>query len=231
MKNFTNFIFITSAVIGIALLLSFEISSDKSKILDPYPNFSQRFMEQHPPYPVKYWVQKLATPTANGENLIFKVKYESDSRLPTSIDLYGNAVSVQYTLKDDGNYPDDIAGDGKYACLKKENISNLLDEINTMTSKIQNVGYAVRFRGHAGEIKRFSELIAFNHDLFNSNSEVEIDAMLIDAELCSEDIKLEKSLFITDLSVVEDQSRTYNVATGVGSPNGIWTFGTLMSNI
>lgn len=219
-------------IVGITfLLMSSKWLDSKPLVTSSAPPPVQIAFEQNPPYPVKYWVQKLATPTANGENLIFKVKYISDSRLPSSIDLYGNAVSIQYTLKDDGRYPDDVAGDGKYACLKKENITSFLAEVNTLTSKIQNVGFAYKFRGHSGEIKRFSEITPFNQDLFLGNNEVEIDAMLIEAELCATDIKLEKSLFITDLSVVEDYTRTYNVATGVGNANGAWTFGTLMANM
>ncbi|MNK09025.1 hypothetical protein D3C87_269730 [compost metagenome] len=192
---------------------------------------AQIAFEQTPPYPVKYWVQKLATPTSRGENLIFRVKYESDSKLPMSIDLYGNSVSIQYKLRDDGRYPDDIAGDGKYACLKKENINALLSEINSLATAIKNARNVVRFRGHTGEVVSFKELLTFNKDAFLANQEVEIDALLIEADLCANEIKLEKSLFITDLSVVEDQTRTYNLFTGVGNPNGAWTFGTLMANM
>jgi hypothetical protein len=192
---------------------------------------AQIAFEQDPPFPVQYWIQKLATPTTSGENLIFKVKYDSDANLPLFIDLYGNSVSVQYTLRDDGKYPDDIAKDKKYACLKKEDITALISEINAMQSKINAKGSVVRFKGHSGNITAASELLPFDLVKFQANNEVEVNALLIEAELCSSQIKLENSLYITDLSIVEDQLRTYNVATGVGSPNGVWTFGTLMANM
>lgn len=232
MKNFRSLNYLALIIpVGIAcLFMSNEWIINKPIVLSSVPP-DQLAFEQNPPYPVKYWVQKLAAPTSNGENMIFKVQYISDSKLPYSIDLYGNAISVQYTLKDDGKYPDDIAADGKYACLKKENISDLLSEIKALTSKIQNIGYAYKFRGHSGEIIPFKEILPFNKDAFLGNQEVEIDAMLIEAELCEGEIRTEKSLFITDLSVVEDHQRTYNVATGVGNPNGVWAFGTLMANM
>jgi hypothetical protein len=40
-----------------------------------------------------------------------------------------------------------------------------------------------------------------------------------------------KSLMITDLSVVEDPSRTFDPCTGTGTRMGAWTFGRLMSDV
>lgn len=37
-----------------------------------------------------------------------------------------------------------------------------------------------------------------------------------------------KTLMITDLSVVEDPTRTFNPCNSTGNPNGVWTFGALM---
>jgi len=39
----------------------------------------------------------------------------------------------------------------------------------------------------------------------------------------------DEELFITDPSVVQDPTRTFDACTGVGNPNGAWTFGTLMT--
>lgn len=49
--------------------------------------------------------------------------------------------------------------------------------------------------------------------------------------ICDPFIDRFKSLFITDISVTEDPVRTFNPCTGVGNPNGAWTFGTLMANM
>jgi hypothetical protein len=40
-----------------------------------------------------------------------------------------------------------------------------------------------------------------------------------------------KSLYIFDTLVTRDPARTFNPCTGVGNPNGAWTFGTLIKNI
>src|SRR5262249_60005712 len=40
-----------------------------------------------------------------------------------------------------------------------------------------------------------------------------------------------RSLMITDVSVVEDPSRTYNPCNNTGTPMGPWTFGKLMTEM
>ena len=40
-----------------------------------------------------------------------------------------------------------------------------------------------------------------------------------------------RELFITDLSVVQDRTRTFDICGNVGNPNGAWTFKTLMTNM
>ncbi|ALN60712.1 hypothetical protein GLE_5371 [Lysobacter enzymogenes] len=44
-------------------------------------------------------------------------------------------------------------------------------------------------------------------------------------------VRPERSLLITDPRVVEDPTRTFDVCTGAGNPNGAWTFKTLMTNM
>lgn len=212
----------------ISVNYSFKMNILSSSPMPLPPNQSE--FAQNPPYPIGFWVKKLATATKKGENLIFKVQFESDFAMNPKIDYYHNGA-VAYILMDDGIYPDDIAGDKKFACLKKENLSDLKAEIAALENNIQTQGHVVHFTGHSGEIILASDITPFNVGAFDRGQEVEVKALLIDAVNCAAEIKPEKSLFITDLSVVEDQSRTYNVFTGVGNPNGVWTFGTLMANM
>lgn len=44
-------------------------------------------------------------------------------------------------------------------------------------------------------------------------------------------VRPERSLLITDTRVVEDPTRTFDACTGVGNPNGAWTFKRLMTNM
>jgi len=66
---------------------------------------------------------------------------------------------------------------------------------------------------------------------FDENKEVEVDPRLLDAEDCGSELLKERSLFITDVAVVKDATRTYDPVTDIGNPDGVWTFGTLMHNI
>jgi len=213
------------------VLLNYSFNSTKITIKAPNPVPSvQTAFAQNPPYPIGFWVKKAKILGSRGENMIFRVKYESDASLPAKIDYYQNAA-VLYTLQDDGIYPDDIAGDKKFACLKKEDFTKLKAEISARQIAINTQGHVIHFTGHSGEVILSIDIKPFDEVAFDNGGEVEVNALLIDAADCVSEIKPEKSLFITDLSVVEDQSRTYNVYTGVGNPTGAWTFGTLMANI
>lgn len=44
-------------------------------------------------------------------------------------------------------------------------------------------------------------------------------------------VRAERSLLINDVRVVEDPTRTFDVCTGAGNPNGAWTFNRLMTNM
>lgn len=225
--------FFFSAVVGFLLFTSYVDLKKNIEIISPYsppPPISQTVFEQYPPYAIQYWVQKLKTPTGRGENIIFKVKYESDYQLPEFIDIY-NTGTVDFTLSDDGNYPDDVRGDGKYAALRKENLTQFTTQIQNREHWIQANGGIYDFTGHSGEFINRNAIPLFDFSKFNLFQETEINALLINAGDCQNELKKEKSLFITDLSVVEDESRTYNVKTGVGNSNGVWTFGKLMDNI
>ena len=49
--------------------------------------------------------------------------------------------------------------------------------------------------------------------------------------LCNLNIDPRRSLFITDLSVVENPQRTWNHCSGIGDPDGVWTFKHLMTEM
>lgn len=76
-----------------------------------------------------------------------------------------------------------------------------------------------------------TEAPKFDWDTFDDDREVELPPVFIDAVDCQTSILKQNSLFITDLAVVEDPVRTFNVVTGTGNPVGVWTFGNLIKNI
>ena len=175
-------------------------------------------------------MQKLTTPLEDGSNLIFTVKYLKEDSLPVILNIY-NAGSISMVLKDDGVYPDEIANDGIYATYKTEDIPQMITDITTRENQIQHDGGVMHFTGHDGAFIKSSDIPIFNQQVFNNGGQVEIPTFILDATLCGTSIKKQNSLFITDLKVVEDPARTYNVFNNTGTPTGALTFGTLIRNI
>lgn len=222
MRNRRTLVLILFILIIIVIVLCFLFCNKKPK---PQDSFMQK-----PPIATQLWIQQLREPLSTGENLIFSVQYISDSILPEKIDIYQNGV-VALTLRDDGVAPDKIKGDKKYASYKKENIRELVSQIENSELILERKGQFLSFTGHVGEVTHYKDIVKFNKEAFNRFREVEIDPKAIETANCNTEILKEKSLFITDIAIVEDQSRTYNVFTGGGNQNGAWTFGTLISNI
>ncbi|HRO43741.1 MAG TPA: hypothetical protein PL009_12965 [Flavipsychrobacter sp.] len=100
---------------------------------------------------------------------------------------------------------------------------------NNLQAQIANNGGFLHFTGHSGKLH--SEIVEFDLNGFEHHEQVELNALLIDAINCQSEILKQNSLFITDLSVVEDPARTYNVVTGTGNHTGVWTFGNLIKNM
>ena len=125
------------------------------------------------------------------------------------------------------------AGDRIYAAYIKEDVNYFIDQITTKQNTIRKEGGAFAFKGHAGTFINANDILAFDIEGFNLFNQVEIDLNLnlINPDDCSNLILKQNSLFITDLSVVEDPVRTYNVVNHQGNPIGVWTFGNLIKNI
>lgn len=216
-------------LILILLLLAFIIIILYYLFCNEKPKEQWSFMQQ-PPIATQFWVQQLKSPLSTGENMVFSVQYVSDSVLPEKIDIYENG-EVVLTLRDDGKAPDKVQGDKKYASYKKENIREFVSQIENSELILERQRQFLSFTGHVGEVVHYKDIVKFDKNDFNDFKEVEISPKAIEVANCSTELLKEKSLFITDIAIVEDQSRTYNVFTGVGNPNGAWTFGTLMGNI
>jgi hypothetical protein len=181
-----------------------------------------------PPNVLKMTVQKLNTVTANNENLIFKILLEPIEELPKILQLKVTS-DFEVNFRDDGVLPDNIGGDNIYAGYIKDDIEKFKSIILNNRQKLLEKGSFVTYTGHTGKV--ITEIPTFDETSFNNGFEVELSSALVNAADCATSIKKEKSLFITDLSVVEDPARTYNLIDGTGDVNGAWTFGTLLRNI
>lgn len=198
-------------------------------------NNNQLIFEQQPPIPVGYFVQKLATPRPEG-NMILTVQYYPDASLPQELNIFFNG-NVDVTLKDDGEYPDAVEGDYKYACVLQQDIQQFVADIQERESLIQAQGGVYHFSGHDGKFINEADIPPFDFDAFDANIQAPIYQPILEAGLCETSILKQNSLFITDLKVVEDLSRTYLIKdpNNGGNPSGnivgAWTFYNIMKNI
>ncbi|MCT4664811.1 MAG: hypothetical protein N4A45_06215 [Flavobacteriales bacterium] len=150
------------------------------------------------------------------------------------IQLYGNDGSELVQLKDDGVKPDKREADGIYSVVLPQSPSSFIDQITERVSFVNNQGHIIKYTGHSGEMLTNERLPRFDFRGFNMFQKVSLHSSLLDVlTACQDgtDIAKEKSLLITELKVVEDPARTYNVVTGTGAPQGAWTFGQMMKNI
>lgn len=185
--------------------------------------------EQNPPVPLEFRVQKLRTPLANGSNMILRIRYEDPGyTLPSELDIYQSSGSMT-AFHDDGIAPDIVSGDRIYSAYITENINAFVGRVTNLESTLTSKGQYIQFYGHLGEM--VTNIPHFNITAFNNFVETPLSAGLLNGTNCDHDLLKQNSLFITDLSVVEDKARTYNLKTGQGNKYGVWTFGTLMKNI
>ncbi len=210
----------------------------------PPPSLLNSF-EQSPPLVSNIWVQQLKKPI-NGNSLMIQIQYKQfpQQKLPLQLPVYLGQNTI--TLYDDGTNGDPVSGDGIYTGTVNEDPSAFANAINTRIQAInkkaiqQGVPF-LTFAGHLGKQilpKQLAEQITFNAAAFNSFARVPLSPLILSPEAADMEspcglppIINQQSLFITDLSVVEDPARTFNAVTGVGNPTGNWTFGTMIKNM
>jgi hypothetical protein len=169
------------------------------------------------------------------------IDYEPEPNLPIVIELY-NMGSKILLLKDDGIFPDAVAKDYKYCVKVKADINKLINDINELEDGINSRGSLISYKGHDGFLQLSSEIDPFDMHGFKNSQKVRFNPTMLWHPDCSEiDIVKEKSLLITDINVVEDPVRTFNMSNTLcnaqntsacsGNIIGAWSFGTLFKNM
>ncbi|MCB9262768.1 MAG: hypothetical protein H6607_10375 [Flavobacteriales bacterium] len=207
-------------VLSIALLISsFVNESSSSQTLNQYSD--------DPPLVKRVTIQKLPIINPDSTNLIIRVMYDYYEPLPETLEVFSSGT--KFLLHDDGQLGDYLSGDMEYACYARVNLNDLVAKLNGYENQIISDGYVMYFDGHDG----FQEInvLPFNEIDFLNGMEVEVDQRLILAKDCDNELIKHQSLFITDLSVVEDPARTFNCISETGNPVGLYTFGNLMKNM
>ena len=191
---------------------------------DPDPNFTLKQFEQHSPIAKEFWVQQLEQTHPDG-NMIVGVHFEHDTKLPEQLKTY-LGKEVYTTFRDDGVFPDNTALDGEYTAIVRQDPIDFEKEYNTNYNKIFTRGYSLQFTGHLGEVIDAAKISPFNSAAFNNFEQVLLEPLVFNEPSCdASEIEKPKSLLITDLRVVEDPIRTYNIVEESGNPVGAWTFG------
>ncbi|MBL7713164.1 MAG: hypothetical protein JNL13_11885 [Chitinophagaceae bacterium] len=190
-------------------------------------------MGQTPPALKRVFVQKLLS-TQSGFTMLLQLELDdsySYEALVDTVDIYwGDSVSKKTTFFDDGTHGDNIMHDRIYSAYVVENVASFRADMIASENALINSGGFFNFIGHSGEW--ISTIPHFDAIAFDLGTRIELDKDLILHKMVSCDVIIrEKSLFITDLAVVEDDARTYDFVHNTGNPTGAWTFGTLFKNM
>jgi hypothetical protein len=184
----------------------------------------------------------------NGDKLTIKYPLKQSTvawpeKLPETFPLILNEGVI--TMERDDNV-------GTYVgTIPKDALETFSSELATALNRINNTGdgRVPVFQGRAligyTTLPNFAA-VGENIKLFPFNNGGEFEALSVTSDSASfkarsfsgipilgiaSAVDPKKSLMITDLSVVEDGSRTFDPSTGVGTENGKWTFAYLMEEM
>jgi hypothetical protein len=175
---------------------------------------------QMPPLVKTMAVQKISTA---GANLKLMVKFEQDDRFEESMPIsYGE--NHQFTLYDDGTHGDLVQGDLEYTTQISTDLTDFVNQIQAKEQLVTSKGGLQVFKGHAGGFVKNTDLPLFDKTKFDNGDVVFLYTPIVQVSDCENSILKQNSLLVTDLSVVEDPARTYNIVNGTGNPQGAWTF-------
>jgi hypothetical protein len=176
---------------------------------------------RNPPDVAEATVQLLPKPTP-AANAVLRVRFV-DQRRNTAIVIDGGRVRTM--LRDDGAAPDARAADGHYAAFVQVNSER----------------YSTEQRRRIELAKRYPQLPEFrNRQLVGAVAFRPSQATTLRTDVATVIDKFKgvpfvvdpwRELMITNVGVVEDPERTYDVCTGAGTPMGAWTFGRLMTEM
>jgi hypothetical protein len=138
---------------------------------------------------------------------------------------HGSRVVLSQTsgtdFRDDGQGYDERASDGVYTGVvpgdldaEEKRYNSLVEQLDSASVPFFSGQRLVRYRPGSDFVRRQS------------------DTHLPIVEVSGgTNVRIENSIAITDLSVVEAQDYTYNPCSSTGNPNGVWTFGHLMTEL
>ena len=194
---------------------------------------------------------KLLDQESRAGNALLVVEFEPDRR-PKGRELSVHLSERPTVLRDDGQGGDETAGDGFFSGVVRVDPRELRAE-RERNLKAAAAGPTPLFRGRERVGTTVAEPLRGERALLRRPQELPIldrrprervqRVQFPDAELRKDAflpilpipggifVSPSKSLFINDPGVVTDPTRTFNPCTNVGNPNGVWTFGHLMTQL
>jgi len=142
-----------------------------------------------------------------------------------------NNNGLQLAFRDDGKGYDKIAGDGLYTTKIVEDVTAFRRNAMAMAAEMKKNGYNPYRFVNREIVYDPNASDDFDDKQFDNNQAVSISSLSTSTSNKAIDSLRTHSIFITDLKVVEDSTRTWNPCTLKGNLDGPWTFKTLIKNL
>ena len=192
---------------------------------EPLPVINKAF-ESNPPIAQDFSIKQLE----GKDQVLFVANLNIDT-------LRGKLFAVSLSedtivLRDDGKNGDEIANDGRFSVILKDDINSITEEVKKSQNNLQQSNLILFNNRSALPVNRalFRDSVSFDFEKFQSRAIVKLPPQFF-LPLIIPDPKLkEQSLIIRDKIVVEDPTRTSN-SCQIGSPTAVWSFGELMRQL
>lgn len=156
------------------------------------------------------------------KNALLVVEFEANEQLPARIPISTEQGNIE--LRDDGKDGDERARDLVYSAPIEVDVARIRAAGEKFAAMLKSGVKPVFFPNRGGPMLPPSDFLRVPEELRNR-------ALPFPPLPPPPPPDPAKVLMITDLSVIEDPTRTFNPCTNTGVPMGQWTFGHLMEHM
>lgn len=157
-----------------------------------------------------------------GGKTLLAVKIAPDPRIGKTLTVEPDGEKV--VLHDDGENGDATAGDRVFSAFMNIDMVKFRNEQNRRLERI-------RVDGDEITVPRFDGRVKVGIDRLSRRALLRTDLLKIILAGFPQLVNSDNSLTVTNVSVVEDPTRTFNPCSNTGNATGVWTFGHLMTEM
>ena len=203
---------------------------------------TKRNIEAAPPEVSDLQVLKLKRPGKNGSNAAVFATFAGQQGASNVQTIMLNDKKI--VLNDKGEAPDVASGDGVFTGFASIDSAKIAADVAAYQSRLtkqKSKPRVMRFAGRAVveqadfDLRKAQESMSMKPALAANRGLIAFNRALFLPQTLAPTFDNSKVLAITDLSVVADQSRTFDpcnlAGKGTGVVNGAWSFKTLMANM